>query len=151
MEAIIFCGIQASGKSTFFKEYFFKTHIRISLDLLGTRHKENIFLQTCFAARQRFVVDNTNATKKHRLKYIEKAKTYGFRVIGYYFHTSVDDAIARNKNRNGKEYIPVVGIKSTYKKFQSPVYDEDFDDLYQVEIVHNNFIVKAIEHKIPAG
>jgi hypothetical protein len=55
MEATIFSGIQASGKTTFYKERFFKTHIRLSLDLLNTRGKENAFLQTCFETQQRFV------------------------------------------------------------------------------------------------
>ena len=47
MEAIVFVGIQASGKSTFYRERFFATHVRISLDLLRTRHREGRFLQTC--------------------------------------------------------------------------------------------------------
>ena len=34
MEAIIFTGIQATGKSTFYKQNFFNSHVRISLDLL---------------------------------------------------------------------------------------------------------------------
>lgn len=34
MEGILFIGIQASGKSTFYKERFFNSHLRISLDLL---------------------------------------------------------------------------------------------------------------------
>jgi hypothetical protein len=33
MEEIIFVGIQASGKSTFYKEKFFNSHLRISNDL----------------------------------------------------------------------------------------------------------------------
>ncbi|MCB9352743.1 MAG: ATP-binding protein, partial [Lewinellaceae bacterium] len=32
MEGILFIGIQASGKSTFYKERFFNSHLRISLD-----------------------------------------------------------------------------------------------------------------------
>jgi predicted kinase len=31
MQAVIFIGIQATGKSTFFKEMFFTTHIRINI------------------------------------------------------------------------------------------------------------------------
>ena len=82
MEAIIFCGIQASGKTTFYKENFFKTHVRISLDLLNTRRKEDIFLRTCLQTQQRFVIDNTNPTKKERLPYIEKAKAFKFIGLG---------------------------------------------------------------------
>jgi len=36
MEAVIFTGIQAVGKSTFYKEHFFTTHVRINLDMLKT-------------------------------------------------------------------------------------------------------------------
>jgi predicted kinase len=40
MEAVILIGIQGSGKSTFCRERFFNTHIRINLDMLKTRHRE---------------------------------------------------------------------------------------------------------------
>ena len=36
MEAIIFVGLPGSGKSSFYKERFFDSHVRISLDLLKT-------------------------------------------------------------------------------------------------------------------
>ena len=39
-ECIIFVGIQGSGKSTFYKENFFKTHVRINLDMLKSRNRE---------------------------------------------------------------------------------------------------------------
>lgn len=37
MEAVIFVGVQASGKTMFYYERFFDTHIRLSLDMLKTR------------------------------------------------------------------------------------------------------------------
>ena len=40
MEAVVFMGIQGSGKSSFFRERFFSTHFHISLDLLKTRNRE---------------------------------------------------------------------------------------------------------------
>jgi predicted kinase len=40
MEAVVFIGIQASGKTTFYQQRFFATHVRISLDLLRTRERE---------------------------------------------------------------------------------------------------------------
>ncbi|HYH16594.1 MAG TPA: ATP-binding protein [Flavisolibacter sp.] len=141
MEAVIFCGIQGSGKTTFYKERFFKTHVRISLDQLHTRNKEHQFLQTCFLTSQRFVVDNTNPTIAERIQYIQAAKQAKFKVLCYYFETDVTLAIERNKNRHGKECIPIAGIKGTFKKLQVPSYIEGFDQLYTVRIEEGGFVV----------
>jgi len=55
VEAVIFCGIQGSGKSTFYEERFFRTHLRLSPGMLNTRNKEDRFLQACFDVQLRFV------------------------------------------------------------------------------------------------
>src|ERR1043166_435764 len=60
MEAIIFIGIQGSGKTTFYRERFSDTYVRVSLDLLKTRSREKAFLETCWKTGQLFVIDNTN-------------------------------------------------------------------------------------------
>ncbi|GAL82910.1 hypothetical protein MYP_136 [Sporocytophaga myxococcoides] len=142
MEAVIFCGIQASGKSTFFKEKFFKTHVRISMDLLRTRNRERLFLETCLKTKMSFVVENTNPTRAEREKFISKAREFGYRIVGYYFKTSLKDALERNNNRDGKECVPEVGIKATLKKLELPSFDEGFDELYFVEIKDGKFIIK---------
>jgi predicted kinase len=144
MEAIIFCGIQASGKTTFYIERFFKTHVRISLDLFNTRRKEKIFIETCLKTQQRYVIDNTNPTKKERLAYIEKAKQFKFKVAVFYFQSTVGEAITRNKNRTGKEHVPPAGIGGTYKRLQTPAYEEGFDELFMVKIVNGSFAVEAV-------
>lgn len=148
MEAIIFCGIQASGKTTFFKEHFFKTHVHISMDLLNTRNKELKFIETCFITQQRFVVDNTNPTKEDRTRYIVAAKANRFKVIGYYFRSQIKEAMERNSRRLGKENIPEAGIKGTFSKLEIPSYDEGFDELYFVEMKNNTFIIKNWENEI---
>ena len=68
MEAVLFIGIPGSGKSSFFKERFFSTHVRISLDLLRTRHREELLLEACLGTEQRFVIDNTNPTTSERVQ-----------------------------------------------------------------------------------
>ncbi len=148
METIIFCGIQATGKTTFFKEKFFKTHIRISLDQLNTRNKEQKFIETCLATQQRFVVDNTNPTKEDRAKYVLVAKSNNFKVIGYYFQSKLKDALERNNQRAGKENIPEIGIKATLSKLEIPTFEEGFDELYFVEINNNNFIITEWNNEI---
>ncbi len=99
MEALLFIGLQAAGKSTFYRERFFTTHVRISLDLLRTRHRELRFAELCAETRQPFGVDNTNPTRVERQVYIDLAKQAGFRVIGYYFQSRVDDSGA---TKNGQ-------------------------------------------------
>ena len=134
MQAVIFCGIQASGKSTFYKKYFFHTHVRISLDLLRTRHRERVFIQSCLQTRQRFVVDNTNPTVSEREVYIRLAKAAGYEVIGYYFESKAEEAVRRNNARTGKERIPEKGIYGTRKRLQIPAFTEGFDALFYVRI-----------------
>src|SRR5438552_2652732 len=110
MEAIVFIGIQASGKSSFYKERFFDTHVRINLDMLKTRNRENVLLRACIEMKQPFVVDNTNPTVADRAKYIALARQAGFRVVGYYFQTSVQDCIRRNKGRDIAAQVPIAAI-----------------------------------------
>src|SRR5262245_38209223 len=55
VEAVLLIGLQGAGKSTFCRERLFATHMRLSLDLLKTRHREKRFLQTCIETGQRFV------------------------------------------------------------------------------------------------
>ena len=60
MEAVILIGIQGSGKSSFYKERFFNTHVRINLDMLKTKHRQQVLFEACLASKQPFVADNTN-------------------------------------------------------------------------------------------
>jgi predicted kinase len=148
MEAVIFCGIQATGKTTFFIKKFFKTHIRISLDQLNTRNKEQKFINTCLSTQQRYVIDNTNPTKEERANYISVAKANKFKVIGYYFQSKISDAIIRNNQRKGKDNIPEVGIKGTFNKLEIPTFDEGFDELYFVEIENSEFKIKEWTNEV---
>ena len=134
MQAVIFIGIQATGKSTFFKEKFFDTHVRINLDLLKTRHREGLFLKACLQSSQKFVVDNTNPTMEDRKRYIIPAKAARFEIVGYYFESKIADAFRRNKRRPGGRQIPGRGILGTYHRLQAPSLKEGFDKLYYVKI-----------------
>ena len=134
MQAIIFCGIQASGKSTYYRENFFNSHVRISMDLLRTRNRERLFLDACLRSQMRFVVDNTNPTAAERQKYIELAKAERYEVIGYFFESSTKDAVVRNSQRSGRFQIPEKGIYSTNAKLQKPALTEGFDALFHVSL-----------------
>lgn len=146
MEAVIFVGIQGSGKTSFYRERFFNTHVRISLDMLRTRHREQMLFRACLAARQSFVIDNTNPLPADRARYVADARQAGFRVVAYYFETSLGDAIRRNNQRAGKEKIPPMALAGTLKKLRPPSADEGFDTVYVVTIpAEGRFEVKQIE------
>lgn len=145
MECVIFIGIQASGKTTFYQQNFFKTHMRINLDMLKTRHREDLFLTASLTAVQPFVVDNTNPTPADRRKYIELAKKHKFKVVGYYFEPEYELSLARNKKRLGKEKVPEIGIMSTMGKLQKPSYSEGFDELFEVRTSEEKFVVEMMQ------
>jgi len=148
MEAIIFCGIQATGKTTFFLEHFFQTHLRISMDQLNTRNKESQFLETCLNMQQPFVVDNTNPGAADRKRYIDLAKSRKFKVKVYYFQSRIDDALLRNSTRTGKQMIPDIGIRGTMKRLEIPTAEEGFDEMFYVRLQDNQFIIQNWAHEI---
>ena len=47
MELVVFIGIQATGKSSFYLDRFFRTHVRVNLDMLKTRNREQILVRAC--------------------------------------------------------------------------------------------------------
>lgn len=140
-QAVIFIGIQATGKSTFYGATFSKTHVRISLDMLRTRNRERILFEACLAAGQSFVIDNTNPTKLDRERYLSAAKARGFRVIGYYFSSRINDSIRRNALRPEAERIPDVGIRGTHARLELPSIQEGFDGLLYVEAREGSFVI----------
>jgi hypothetical protein len=44
MEMVLFIGIQAAGKSSFYLERFFRTHVRVNLDMLKTHYREDLLV-----------------------------------------------------------------------------------------------------------
>ena len=132
MEMILFIGAQGVGKSTFFHENFRDTHLRINLDMLRTRHREQGLIEACLAFKQRFVVDNTNPTVEDRARYIAMARAAGFSVHGYVFDAPYEDLLARNATRAGKARVPDAAIRATLKRTQAPTLAEGFDTLCRV-------------------
>ncbi|HEX8905541.1 MAG TPA: AAA family ATPase, partial [Longimicrobiaceae bacterium] len=130
----IFTGVQAAGKSTFYRERFFETHVRINMDMLKTRNRERLLLEACIQARQPFVVDNTNPLAAERARYIAPARAAGFIVTGYFFRATTREAIARNKGRTDKPAIPIPGLLGTYKRIEEPRWEEGYDALFTVTL-----------------
>ena len=135
MEAVVFWGIRAAGKTTFYRERFFDTHVRISLDLLRTRRRERLLLAACLEAGQPFVVDNTNPTAAERARYVVPALAAGFRVVGYFFDADPRAAFERNRLRAGRAAVPAAGLFGTQKRLEVPALAEGFGRVDRVELV----------------
>lgn len=148
MQAVIFVGLQGSGKSSFFKDRFFSTHVRISLDLLKTRFREQILLDACLRTGQKFVIDNTNPIRVDRQKYISAAKANRYEVTGYYFRSKVEDCLQRNRERTQSERVPDVAILSTARKLEIPAWEEGFDRLFYVRLDDQRFVCKEWQDEV---
>ncbi len=159
MELIIFVGLQASGKSTFYRTHCAATFEpyescescepceHISMDLLknnkNPRKRQLVLIEAALQAQKSVVVDNTNPTVEDRSPLIQLGRQYGAKIIGYYFESNVRQCIERNKQREGKARVPDVAIYVTAKKMVHPTYEEGFDRIYDVFIGENGtFIVR---------
>lgn len=147
---VIFIGLQASGKSTFFRHHFAATHELVSKDLMrNNKNRSRRQAQLIEQALQRgssVVVDNTNPTLEERAMLIELGKQYDAQIIGYYFESEVQTSILRNSQRSGKARVPDVAIYATIKKLERPNKAEGFHKLFYVRIADDEaFEVSQVE------
>ncbi len=135
-DLVIFVGLQASGKTTYYRDHFAATHVHVSKDLMKNARdrdtKQRLLIEKAFAAGKPVVVDNTNPTPAARAPLIALARRCGARVIGYFFDVPVKVAVERNRAREGKARVPDVAIYVTSKKLVAPKFEEGFDEIHVV-------------------
>ena len=145
MELVVFVGLQASGKSTFFHERFARTHQHVSKDLLphnrNKNRKQEHLLRAALSAGRSVVVDNTSPTPEDRRPLVRLGHEYGAKVLGYFFDASVSECLRRNEMREGKARVPDVAIYATAKKLVAPSIEEGFDELLCVRLNNSTFRV----------
>ena len=132
-ELIIFVGLQASGKSTYYHSHFAATHVHVSKDLMKNARNRDAtqakMIEEALARGQSVVVDNTNPTPVVRVPLVAIGRRHGARVVAYYFETTVKDAVVRNRQREGKARVPDVALFVTAKKMVPPGFAEGFDEV----------------------
>ena len=132
-ELLIFVGLQASGKSTYYRTHLAATHVHVSKDLMpNVRNRDTKQLEmirAALAAGRSVVVDNTNPTPAVRAPLVDLGRRQGARVVAYYFEAVVKDAVVRNRLREGKARVPDVAIFVSARKMVPPSMSEGFDEV----------------------
>lgn len=132
-ECVIFIGLPASGKTTFYQRRFAGTHRHVSKDHWPNVSNKDVrqaeAMRAALARGESVVVDNTNPSPADRAKAIALAREYGARIVGYWFTATTREAVGRNRGREGKARVPDVAIFTKAKRMVSPTVAEGFDEL----------------------
>ena len=134
MEVALLVGAQGSGKTSFYAATLIHTHLRVSRDLVRTKHRERRLFETCLDLQQPLVLDNTNPTAAVRAPWIALARARGFPVVGYWLDVAIADALGRNAGREGAQRIPEVAVHRTHALLEPPRFDEGFEQIWRVEV-----------------
>jgi predicted kinase len=152
-ECVIFVGVPAAGKTTFYRERLSVTHRHISKDLWPHARdrdaRQRRLLAAALAAGESVVVDNTNPSRRERGPLIDIARTHGARTIAYFFDVSTRAAVARNAQRTGRDQVPKVAIFTVARRLEPPALDEGFDEIVRLTIGPDRSLVVAkdgVEH-----
>jgi len=155
-ELVMLCGIPTSGKSTYVNKLkkldYWKDAVVLSTDNYieeyakrvgqtynevfddvipdATRQLEIAFIEAKDKGKD-IIFDQTNLSKKTRRKKLSKLPSYYRRGV-VYFEISLEEALERNKHREGK-FIPESILKRMWHQFEIPTHNEDFDYVEKVE------------------
>jgi len=149
-ECVFLCGIPCSGKSTYVNKLkkipYWENAVVLSTDAYiekqaqrmgmtynqifddvidnATRELELAFIEAKDKGKN-IIYDQTNLTVKTRKKKLSKLPSFYARGV-IYFDISLEEALERNKNREGK-FIPESILKRMYHQLEIPTKNEDFD------------------------
>ena len=148
VELVIFSGLQASGKTSFYRERLASTHVHISKDAWpnarNRERRQRQLIAAALAEGRSVVVDNTNPTPDERAPLVAIARDLGARAIAYWFAASVSEAIARNGAREGRARVPEVGIYAAAKRLVAPSFEEGFEERWEVRLTAGGFVLEPL-------
>jgi predicted kinase len=153
-ELVLFIGLQAAGKSSFYRAAFAGTHDWVSKDRLHNNRnparRQRQLVEETFRASRSVVVDNTNPTKEERAELIALARSFGATVVGYYFESRLADCLERNRRREGTSRVPDIALYATRKRLCLPSIAEGFDRLHYVRLLgEGRFAVLDWNEELP--
>ena len=136
-DLVIFVGLPAAGKTSFYRQRFAATHAHVSKDLMsrsarGKQDRQMDQIDRALAIGLSVVVDNTNPRVADRAALVALARRHGARAVAYFFEPRVGDSIRRNAERNPS--VPKVAIFTTAKRLETPSFEEGFDEIHDVRV-----------------
>ncbi|MDQ0847120.1 ATP-binding protein [Streptomyces sp. V1I6] len=136
-EMAVLVGLQASGKSTFYREHLSGRHALVSKDLFprSARRKQlrqMRLIEELLASGTWVAVDNTNPSPDEWTPLIRLARAHGVRVTAYWFPPDVTGSLRRNAAREGRARVPDVGIHATRGRLREPTTTDGFDAVVEV-------------------
>jgi predicted kinase len=158
----LMCGPAGGGKSTWIREHatpgvsahISRDRIRFSMvkedEYYFSREKEvymEFVRQICRALAyetkwvDEIYVDATHLTKKSREKLVRELDSFypSYDLIAVIVKPELEQCLAQNAQRSGREFVPETVIRNMYESFQHPLND----DLYYKYIIENNEIIKG--------
>lgn len=140
-ELAILIGLQAAGKTTFYRQVLAETHVHVSKDdFPNARNRQRRQLRVIaesLAAGQDVAVDNTNPSPAQWQPLVELARAHGARVVGYWFPPDPTATLRRNATRPKASRVPDVGIHDTLGRLRRPRPTDGFDELHTVRFDGN--------------
>ena len=155
-ELIMLCGVPTSGKSTYVEKLkkmkYWENSVVLSTDAyiekeakrVGQTYNEvfddvipdatrelELELNMAKDKGKDIIWDQTNLSVKTRRKKLLKLPSF-YRRNAVYFEVSLEDALERNKHREGK-FIPESILKRMWHQFEIPTRNEDFDYVEKVD------------------
>jgi len=149
LELVVFTGLQASGKTSFYRERFSTTHVHISKDAWPNARKredrQRRLIDEHLRAGRSVVVDNTNPTAAEREPLIALGRALGVPISSYSFIVTVEEALRRNAGREGRARVADVAIYAVAKRLVAPSAAEGFDQRFEVRLSDGAFVVLPLE------
>ncbi|MDA8370333.1 MAG: ATP-binding protein [Nocardiopsaceae bacterium] len=136
MAVAVLIGLQASGKTTFYRRLLADTHEHVSKDAFPNarrrQRRQMRMVDDALAAGRNVAVDNTNPAPEEWRPVIDAAREHGARVIGYWFPPDLAGSLERNAARQGRARVPDVGVYATLQRLRRPRRTDGFDRVYTV-------------------
>jgi len=149
---ILVMGYPATGKSTFAEQYIQQGYYRLNRDELGGTLEDLVRKMDALYTNEkknRFVMDNTYATKKSRVKIMKWAQEHQFEVICNWLDVDIGVALYNASQRLIRTYgkllmpedmktnkdpsvYPPVAIYRSRKIFEPPKKEEGFQEVNKI-------------------